>query len=287
MSARTPLPNPPRWAEILLRGLLAPRDREAVAGDLLEEYREVVVPSRGRIGARLWYLHQVLSLLTAVRIRQWIARHPFLQTTFCLLAGTGCLSFVVMLLVRSHFGPPRVPLVPVFLLLAALAAGAATGARSTADRQFWRVGLLWGGLFAAALTVRMLVDALAPSTAQDFALERARSGFSEFDYPRRWLLGVTLATALFGAGFSGAWRKRQVRAGTLTAMAASVIGFLFTMAAAFVREQLGAGADRPSIDPPWIGVVAVLAIGTLLGTIGALFGRGFRSQPAPPQSTTQ
>jgi hypothetical protein len=54
--------GPPRWAEGLLRISLKPRDRDAVAGDLLEEYREVVLPGRGRVRAQLWYLKQVLSI---------------------------------------------------------------------------------------------------------------------------------------------------------------------------------------------------------------------------------
>jgi hypothetical protein len=37
--------NPPSWAEVLVRLFLAPRDRDTVTGDLLEEYREVAVPT--------------------------------------------------------------------------------------------------------------------------------------------------------------------------------------------------------------------------------------------------
>jgi hypothetical protein len=60
--------DPPRWAEALLRLWLAPRDRDSIAGDLLEEYREVILPARGRFRARLWYLRQVLSLVDAVTL---------------------------------------------------------------------------------------------------------------------------------------------------------------------------------------------------------------------------
>lgn len=52
---------PPRWAEAALRLLLAPRDRETVSGDLLEEYREIIHPARGRRGADLWYVTQVVG----------------------------------------------------------------------------------------------------------------------------------------------------------------------------------------------------------------------------------
>jgi hypothetical protein len=56
-------PSPPRWAEALLRSLLRPVDREAISGDLLEEYRAVRRPSLGALRANIWYLKHVLSML--------------------------------------------------------------------------------------------------------------------------------------------------------------------------------------------------------------------------------
>jgi hypothetical protein len=50
--------RPPSWAEAILRVLLKPHDRETVSGDLLEEYRDAIVPTRGR-AADLWYIRQV------------------------------------------------------------------------------------------------------------------------------------------------------------------------------------------------------------------------------------
>jgi uncharacterized membrane protein len=60
--------QPPRWAERLLRVFLPSRDRDTIAGDLLEEYREVVLPSRGTWRAQLWYVKQVLSFVDAVTL---------------------------------------------------------------------------------------------------------------------------------------------------------------------------------------------------------------------------
>lgn len=54
--------RPPQWAETLLRLLLAPKDRESVSGDLLEEYRETIVPTLGPAANR-WYVRQVGSFL--------------------------------------------------------------------------------------------------------------------------------------------------------------------------------------------------------------------------------
>jgi hypothetical protein len=50
--------RPPRWAEGLLRLLLKPDDRESVSGDLLEQYRDTIVPSLGSRADR-WYVRQV------------------------------------------------------------------------------------------------------------------------------------------------------------------------------------------------------------------------------------
>jgi len=58
--------HPPRWAENLLRFVLRERDRETIPGDLLEEYREVVLPGQGRFRANLWYLRQILSFANSV-----------------------------------------------------------------------------------------------------------------------------------------------------------------------------------------------------------------------------
>src|SRR5262249_25579935 len=58
--------RPPRWAEALLRFCLSPRDRDSVTGDLLEEYREVILPSRGRWRANFWHFRHALSLIDGV-----------------------------------------------------------------------------------------------------------------------------------------------------------------------------------------------------------------------------
>src|SRR5215470_17412318 len=62
---QNPKGKPPVWAEALLRALLAQRSQDAIAGDLLEEYRESVLPAVGTLRARIWYLRQVMSFLSA------------------------------------------------------------------------------------------------------------------------------------------------------------------------------------------------------------------------------
>ncbi len=55
--------NPPRLSEWLLRFALPQRDRETISGDLLEEYREAILPAMGERGGRRWYRRQVASIL--------------------------------------------------------------------------------------------------------------------------------------------------------------------------------------------------------------------------------
>ena len=52
------------WADFVLRLLLSRRNRDAVSGDLLEAYREDILPSRGPLRARLWYWRQVFGFVS-------------------------------------------------------------------------------------------------------------------------------------------------------------------------------------------------------------------------------
>lgn len=75
-------PSPPHWAEVLLTASLRSRDAETVVGDLLEEYREHVLVTRGRESADLWYVRQAIG--RAVRD----ARTPALLLAFAFLGRT-------------------------------------------------------------------------------------------------------------------------------------------------------------------------------------------------------
>jgi hypothetical protein len=56
---------PPPWAESLLRLMLPHQDRESISGDLLEEYRETIVPALGRRAGR-WYVRQVAGYVVRI-----------------------------------------------------------------------------------------------------------------------------------------------------------------------------------------------------------------------------
>jgi len=58
MTIDRPTTLPPSWAESLLRLILRKEDRDSVSGDLLEEYREAIVPVLGAKANR-WYIRQV------------------------------------------------------------------------------------------------------------------------------------------------------------------------------------------------------------------------------------
>ena len=60
---------PPSWAQSLVGLSVAPRNRDGIVGDLLEEYREVQVPQRGQAGADVWYIRQ--ALLFQWRAARW------------------------------------------------------------------------------------------------------------------------------------------------------------------------------------------------------------------------
>jgi hypothetical protein len=55
--------SPPRWAKAVLGLLLTPEDRERKSGDLVERYRERIIPSRGSYRADAWYVTRVAGVV--------------------------------------------------------------------------------------------------------------------------------------------------------------------------------------------------------------------------------
>jgi len=130
-----PTTLPPRWADSLLQMMLAPKDRDAVSGDLLEEYRESIVPSRGA-GANAWYVRQIAG---------YVLRQTWMWGA--LAASILVTRFVVDVVAPIRYTPHVVPLrgaVTSWALIATVAAGPAWHA--------WRTGRLRGGLLVALAT---------------------------------------------------------------------------------------------------------------------------------------
>src|SRR5262245_5038400 len=55
--------DPPRWAHSLLPWLVRADPADNVNGDLLAEYREAMLPERGRRRADAWYVRQIAVFL--------------------------------------------------------------------------------------------------------------------------------------------------------------------------------------------------------------------------------
>jgi hypothetical protein len=72
--------HPPAWAERALELLLTPDTAETVQGDLLEEYRLSVYPSRSPWQADFWYVRQVLGFIGWIPIACGLALAVLLGT---------------------------------------------------------------------------------------------------------------------------------------------------------------------------------------------------------------
>lgn len=55
--------NPPAWAEAALKLFLDPEVFLTLSGDLLEQYRDSILPARGLVRADAWYLKQVFGFV--------------------------------------------------------------------------------------------------------------------------------------------------------------------------------------------------------------------------------
>ena len=128
----------------------------------------------------------------------------------------------------------------------------------------------------------MVLDALAPVDPLERLLAQAADGYSEWNYPRRWVFGLAVAVILLAAGFTGARTHADVRAGTLTALAASVIGGVLAVLVAVIgRAVLGPLGFFFDIE----GLLPLSMAGTVLGTVGAMIGRGVRPHRAAAMPT--
>ena len=261
--------DPPRWAEYALRIVLNPRDRDPITGDLLEEYREVVLPARGRPRADVWYLIQAGSLMN--RSNSSVPASIFVTMGALLLVALG------LLMMRSDFGPPPREIIPfggVAAIAAALLVSGITVIRSAADFEpIWRVSRFWGIFLGASITAGQLVAWLAIPFFMDDGPPPHPGHISGVNpaFVRLFVVGII---ALFmTAGFRGAWRTRQVRQGILAAVATGVIGASLSLFISFFIAFLGRGAiEGGSLPLAMIFVAPMLS--TVPGTIGAMCGKG-------------
>jgi hypothetical protein len=236
--------RPPVWAERLLRALLAQRSQDAIAGDLLEEYREVL-PAVGTFRARIWYLRQVMSFLDvvdALDVAEKISRP--------LLWGTAAALFAYVLI----FAIPSATEIPFNTLLflftgIILIAGSTTAIRKLEHRwPLFRIGCIGLVSFATVTAVVLSAPVFRPAI----------------------IMGTFLVIAA-ATGFRAAWITGLARAGIVVSVATGTAGAVLL----FVTVDV---LNHP--HPPLLAAFALPVMAAISGTIGAVLGKHFGSPAA-------
>jgi len=190
-------PHPPAWAERLV-GLFVPeRGRDGVLGDLLEEYRESVLPRRGEAGADWWYVRQAGGFL-------WRASLPWAVLVGLILGVRELLDATVPTTDNFHF---RATVCTYLGFGTYASAGVSAG---------WRSGRIAAG-FAVSLVMTVLATAIGAASVigvaallSTGAIHRAASyeGLNEsLDFPVLPMLIVGAALATIGAAIGKAARQ--------------------------------------------------------------------------------
>jgi hypothetical protein len=192
--------RPPRWAEAILRLLLKPEDRESVSGDLLEEYRETIVPALGSAADR-WYMRQVASFLFRA---SW---------AWGALLGA---ALVIRYLFDTFVPPTDYKMRATILTYAVFAACLLTGGHAAWRGRSMRAGIL---ISISAATIGALISIVGSGVMlaiwHDPTLDawRRSGGLDEafIDVPLKIVaIGAILGSggALFGKGMAVALRFR-------------------------------------------------------------------------------
>jgi len=76
--------QPPRWAAALLESLLPYGEAETIVGDLIEEYRDAVLPARGQLQANIWFVRQVAGFAWRAPVAGGLVVAAFIAGRFVL-----------------------------------------------------------------------------------------------------------------------------------------------------------------------------------------------------------
>jgi hypothetical protein len=183
---------PPRWAESVLQMMLRPEDRESISGDLLEEYRQSIVPALGGRADR-WYVKQVAW---------YVLRAIWAWST---VAAAICVwRYLLDTLVPIHYTPGVIAVRSAVMSWALIATFSSCGAwhawrtrRIGAAILLVVISALIGGLLAQAGTLLLFAFQHDPDT---LAAIRGSGGFDEaFIGPSIGLTVMALVIGLPGA----------------------------------------------------------------------------------------
>jgi hypothetical protein len=190
-------PQPPVWAQTLVSLLVPARDRDSISGDLLEEYRETIVPQRGSLAANVWYLRQVAGFV-------WRACLPFAVALGVTLAVRDVVDATIPTTDNYHF---RAAVTTYFAFGTYSFAGLSLGWRT--DRT------LSGSVVASAATIVAIAIAIAAPLAMTALLSTgvidrlpSYEGLREgFDVPIVPMLVVGGIFGTLGAAIGKALRR--------------------------------------------------------------------------------
>ena len=126
------MPNPPMFPQALLGVLVRADTRDAVCGDLLEEYRESRIPALGKFRADVWYWRQVLGI--------WLRAYWWLVVPGILVLIVGDIFNTF----RAPSGASYLPIRQEYELFAVVGVFAIAGAYGR-----WRTQQFSGGQIAA------------------------------------------------------------------------------------------------------------------------------------------
>lgn len=236
--------GPPPIAEQLLHILLPPAHRETMSGDLLEAYRDEIVPTRGTAGARRWYLRQAASLVVHV--------NPPAQWAIWVAGAT---ALIVAFLLRHNVAPPAPA--AAWTSLAVLGV-AALSTRLPDVGTLSRVGLAHGALLVGVV-VAASTTVVRPA-------------------PESLFVGA-FTVVFVSAGVGGSWRSHRIGPGVLAAALTGVVGALLwrVLASTVLPDLLVPGGSHTftlafmllgSINHP----LMLVMLGLVPGAIGAIAG---------------
>jgi hypothetical protein len=172
--------------------ILTPEDRDSVSGDLLEEYRESIVPALGA-GADRWYVRQVMRYVLGAT---W---------AWAVVVGAICLwRYLLDTLVPIHYTPGVIALRSVVMSWALIATFSACGAWHAWRTRHLRAGVLLtliaatiGGYLGMAGTLVCLAISHGPETMA--AIEGSGGLFEGFPGVPLLLMIIAFITGTAGA----------------------------------------------------------------------------------------